>query len=97
MAVYEENQERFSIGIKAFKEHLPVYVLESGKSGETCRDLVHTQYGLAAFLQSAEIAWKQGIDLYSEREERLLKGAEFHGVPRELGHFPVGTMRKVGP
>lgn len=101
IAVFTEDVERFDTGIKAFKDHLPVYVLADGKSGETCRDLAHTQYGLAGLAQAAEIAWKQGVDLYGELDNRLLKGAEFHAeyllgapVPADLCG---GTLKDVDP
>lgn len=101
IAVFTEDTVRFNTGVKAFKDHLPVYVLADGESGETCRDLQHTQYGLAGLAQIAEIAWKQGIDLYGELDNRLLKGAEFHAkyllgapVPADLCG---GTLKDVNP
>jgi hypothetical protein len=49
-----------------------------GLSQETCRDLRHVQHGFGGLIQSAEIAWHQGVDLYAERGNRLLTGLEFH-------------------
>ncbi|HLZ59913.1 MAG TPA: alginate lyase family protein [Ktedonosporobacter sp.] len=49
-----------------------------GLSQETCRDLTHTQYGIATAINGAEIAWHQGVDLYSEEATRLTKAMEFH-------------------
>jgi hypothetical protein len=49
-----------------------------GLSQETCRDLRHVQHGFGGLIQTAEIAWHQGVDLYSERNNRLLTGLEFH-------------------
>jgi hypothetical protein len=49
-----------------------------GLSQETCRDFVHTQYGLASSLAVAETAYQQGVDLYSEQSERLRAAMEFH-------------------
>lgn len=50
----------------------------SGLTQETCRDLAHTGYGLAAFVNIAETAYIQGIDLYSEFETRLISALEYH-------------------
>jgi hypothetical protein len=49
-----------------------------GVSQETCRDLGHTQFGLASALNLAETAFIQGVDLYGEFEARLTAGMEFH-------------------
>jgi alginate lyase len=48
-----------------------------GIAQETCRDLGHTQWGIAAALAAAETAYQQGIDLYGEQSLRLRKGMEF--------------------
>ena len=49
-----------------------------GISQETCRDLEHTQMGLAAALNAAETARIQGVDLFDEEAPRLVAGLEFH-------------------
>ena len=49
-----------------------------GLCQETCRDLGHTQFGLAATLNAAETALIQGVDLYSLEEKRLTATLEFH-------------------
>jgi hypothetical protein len=49
-----------------------------GLCQETCRDLGHTMYGLAAALDAAEIAQHQGVDLYGEQARRLVAAMELH-------------------
>ncbi|MFD0277632.1 alginate lyase family protein [Kitasatospora sp. NPDC127111] len=49
-----------------------------GLSQETCRDFGHTGWGLAAAAQTAETARLQGLDLWSEGRQRLVKALEFH-------------------
>ena len=49
-----------------------------GISQETCRDMEHTQMGLAAALNAAETARIQGLDLFEEEAPRLVAGLEFH-------------------
>ncbi|MBV6701876.1 chitosanase [Kitasatospora aureofaciens] len=51
-----------------------------GLSQETCRDFGHTGWGLEAAAQTAETARLQGLDLWSEGRERLVKALEFHAA-----------------
>lgn len=53
------------------------YFYDSGQCQESGRDQGHTQMGLEYLVNSAEIAWKQGIDLYSSYDNRLAKGFEY--------------------
>lgn len=53
-------------------------VFVTGHAQETCRDLEHTAYGFAAFINVAETAYIQGLDLYEEQSQRLRDGMEFH-------------------
>jgi hypothetical protein len=52
-------------------------VNESGQVQESGRDQQHTQLGLGALAEACEIAWSQGVDLYGESDNRLLKGFEY--------------------
>ncbi|HEX7815288.1 alginate lyase family protein [Dyella sp.] len=53
-------------------------VFFDGHGQETCRDLEHTAYGLAAFINAAETARIQGVDLYSRGADRLKAAMEYH-------------------
>ena len=72
-----------------------------GLAQETCRDLGHTQYGLAAIVNVAETARIQGTDLYAAEAKRITAGLEFHA--RFLNGAPVpsnlcgGTLNAVTP
>ncbi|MFJ5779462.1 alginate lyase family protein [Streptomyces sp. NPDC093094] len=55
-----------------------------GLAQETCRDFGHTGWGFAAAAHVAETARIQGLDLYSEVEDRMTKALEFHAA-YELG------------
>jgi hypothetical protein len=50
---------------------------ESGQCQESGRDQQHTQLGLALLAEACEVAWNQGVDLYGEAGNRLLKGFEY--------------------
>ncbi len=72
-----------------------------GLCQETCRDLRHVQHGFGGLIHTAEIAWHQGVDLYSERDNRLMAGLEFHAqyilgakVPSNLC---TGTLMSTEP
>ena len=49
-----------------------------GMAQETCRDLGHTGYGIAATTYAAETARIQGDKLFEEDEKRLVPALEFH-------------------
>ena len=53
------------------------YFNHFGQCQESGRDQGHTQMGLEYLVNAAEIAWKQGIDLYSAYDNRLAKGFEY--------------------
>ena len=55
-------------------------VYMDGIAQETCRDLTHTQYGIASAMYVAETALIQGVDLYKEQEKRLATTVEFHAA-----------------
>jgi len=48
-----------------------------GMAQETCRDLGHTGYGIAATMNAAETAHIQGDKLFEEEEKRLVPALEF--------------------
>jgi hypothetical protein len=62
-----------------------------GLSSETCRDLEHTAYGLAAIINAAETARIQGVNLYTEEAERITKAMEFHARFQNGGPAPSSS------
>ena len=62
----------------------------TGIAQETCRDLGHTSYGVAATFSTAETALLQGVDLVTGGEvARLADGLEFNA--NLLLKSPPGT------
>ncbi|MCY0915942.1 alginate lyase family protein [Massilia antarctica] len=53
-------------------------VMSNGEVGDTGRDQGHAHGQLATYGAIAETAWKQGIDLYSLRNNRLLTAGEYY-------------------
>ncbi len=81
--VFCEDRALFDQAIRYFRSgagngRLTNYVFnEAGQCQESGRDQQHTQLGLGLLAEACEIAWHQGIDLYSEADSRLLKGFEY--------------------
>lgn len=50
---------------------------ETGQIQESGRDQSHCMLGLGAMATVCELAWQQGDDLYSAKDNRLLKGYEY--------------------
>jgi len=46
------------------------YVYPSGQCQETTRDSGHTQLGLGYLIQTAQVAWTQGVDLFGAADNR---------------------------
>ena len=63
-----------------------------GLTQETCRDNGHhAQFGLGSALHSAEVAWHQGVDVYTENQRRLSAAMELMAL-----QFLSGSMQGVG-
>lgn len=69
-------------GSDASKWYSPLQWVD-GLSQESCRDLGHhAQFGLAAAMHAAEIAWNQGVAVYDENATRYIAALEL--MAREL-------------
>ncbi len=69
--------------------------LPIGEIGETGRDLGHGHGTLTGLTFVAEVAWKQGIDLYSELDNRLLACGEYYArntFTTDNPFVPFGTI-----
>ncbi len=69
--------------------------LTSGEMGETGRDQGHSYNDLLKMAQIAEIFWKQGVDVYSEDDNRLLACGEYYArnnLPPPANFIPFGTI-----
>jgi len=53
-------------------------ILPTGEHGETGRDGGHAYHTWACLAFTAEILWKQGIDIYSEMDNRILAAGEYY-------------------
>jgi len=70
-------------------------LLPTGETGETGRDEGHVQAGLLGAAFISEVAWKQGVDLFSELDNRLLAAGEYYARNTLLldnPFVPYGTV-----
>jgi len=83
IGVFCNDQALFDRGVIYFRTgagngRLTHYVINNeGQCQESGRDQQHAQLGLALLAEACEIAWNQGLDLYAESDNRLLKGFEY--------------------
>jgi hypothetical protein len=60
----------------------------NGLTQETCRDNGHhSQFGLSAAIGAAEIAWHQGMDIYSIYQERFVTAMELLALQSTSGNM----------
>ena len=68
---------------------VPNYV--NGLCMETCRDISHTKLGVTSLANGAEIAWSQGVDLFSTEKKRFSDFLELH-APWMMGANPPNNI-----
>lgn len=104
IGVFCDDRAVFDRGVDYFRQgsgngRLTHYIINDlGQCQESGRDQQHTQLGLSHLAEACEIAWNQGIDLYGEVDNRLLKGFEYtarYNLGREVPFTPfTDTTRK---
>ena len=60
-----------------YDEQIRHYIYPNGQCQESCRDHGHVMAGLSSLGYLAEVAWNQGVDLYGELDNRILRGWEW--------------------
>ncbi len=82
IAIFTDNRKMFDNAVDHFL-HAPVngsifkYVYPSGQCQETMRDQGHVQLGLGEFAGAAQVAYTQGVDLFSVGNNRIASGYEY--------------------
>lgn len=66
-----------------------------GECTETLRDIYHTEFGLGALLQTAELAWQQNVDLFSSYSFALVAAMELHA--RIINAWDAGKQEAMLP
>lgn len=94
IGVFMDDQEIFNRGIDRFyygigNSGITKYIYPTGQSQETTRDWDHVQLGIGEFAKAAQVAWTQGLDLYSVADDRLALGFEYTSKFMLGGDIPV--------
>jgi len=82
IAVFTDNRPLFDNAVDRF-EHGPVnggilkYIYPSGQCQESPRDQGHVQLGIGEFAGAAQVAYTQGVDLFSIAGNRIARGFEY--------------------
>lgn len=90
MGVYLDDRKMFDRAANYFLHGQGNGAIENyfnafGECQESGRDQAHTQMGIGFLGAACEIAWKQGVDLYSAADSRLALGFEYT-AKYNLGH-----------
>ena len=98
IAAFCDDDEMFDHVIHVFRNYpgagLP-NILATGQMGETGRDIGHGFNDFYARTLTAEIIWKQGVDVFSELDNRLLSAGEYHARNTstwDTPFVPYGTV-----
>jgi hypothetical protein len=81
----QENKDPAVVWSEAPKTYL------SGYTAETARDLAHVGVSFASEINTAEIAWHQGVDVYTPTAKRLTVFMETH-LSLRLGQKPPAPL-----
>jgi parallel beta-helix repeat protein len=91
MAVFTDNRPLFDNAIDHFK-HAPAngsifkYIYPNGQCQESPRDQGHVQLGIGEFAGAAQVAYTQGVDLFTIGDNRIAQGFEY------TARFLLGEM-----
>jgi hypothetical protein len=100
-AKYNEALDYFKHGAgNGSIEHAIPFVYKGGLAQwqESGRDQEHTQLGLGMMAMFCQIAWNQGLDLYSYDDNRLLKAAEYvarYNLQEDVPYTPYNNEDHV--
>lgn len=92
IAIFTDSRPLFN-GVVDHLLHGPVngsifkYIYPNGECEESGRDQGHVQLGLDEFVGAAQVAYTQGVDLFSIGNNRLARGYEYT-TGYILGHTP---------
>ena len=98
IATFCDDTNKFNLVINNFRT-LPAAglpnTLPTGEIGETGRDQGHSFDSIGSMAFIAEIAWNQGIDLYSELDNRILACGEYYARNTLMTDNPFVTFGSI--
>lgn len=90
VAIFRDDKQELDWAIAEYKRIYKEYVLPSGQTGETLRDLVHAQFGIGGLLQIPELVFEYtrgAVDLF---DKHLVTVCELHAALL-LGRIPPNS------
>lgn len=103
MAIFMDRVDRYKYAIDRYLNgydngSIRRYVMEgTGQCQESGRDQTHCQLGLGMCSMLCENAWKQGTDIYSAYDNRLLLGYEYTANYNNGGNPPFTYFPQLNP
>jgi hypothetical protein len=98
MAAFCDDRERFNLVVDLFRTSIACGLpntLSTGEIGESGRDQGHAYGQWLSMAMLSEICWKQGVDLFAERDNRLLAVGEYFArtnLMEPTPFVPFGTV-----
>ncbi|MBD3421779.1 MAG: hypothetical protein GF398_16820 [Chitinivibrionales bacterium] len=86
-AVVIDSIEMFEHQIEWYRDAIESYSRDYGQIMEVCRDPQHAGMAMGGIARVCEIAWQQGIDLYSHLDNRVQEIFEHEAILRN-GEIP---------
>src|SRR5579859_3507959 len=78
IAVYNNNSTLYNHALGMLNNDIPKDFMTSGQDAETCRDMGHALFEVAATINAAETVHIQGGNVYESQQQRLSATLEFH-------------------
>jgi hypothetical protein len=101
IAIVKNDTVEFNAMVAEFKRIIRILITPNGLSNEITRDYIHSCMGIGALVQIAEMAWHQGVDLYSENNYMLrnclekMAGLIYGQIPPELKNITIVQLRWI--
>jgi hypothetical protein len=78
IAVYNNDATLYNHALGMLNNDIPNDFMTTGQDAETCRDMGHALFELAATINAAETVHIQGGNVYESGQQRLAASLEFH-------------------
>lgn len=100
MGVFLDDRAMFDRAVNYYRNGvgngaITKYLNSFGECQESGRDQLHVQMGLGYLGCACEMAWKQGVDLYGEADNRLALGFEYtskYNLGEEVRYEPYRSV-----
>lgn len=107
-AIYLDDEKQFDYVVRAVRENKCASLARnsrpSGQNAESGRDQGHALGGIGGFMAIANLASKQGVDLFGDLDNRMLGEMEYwskYNLGHEVPYEPFGPCRnwwdKISP